>query len=64
MLSIVGESEEDSVSLQQILTAKHGAKDSHVKTAVRALVQSGHLVATGATQSRRFSLPAKRKGAA
>ncbi len=64
VLSIVGESEEDSVTLAQILQSKHGAKDQHVKVAVRGLVKSGHLVATGATHSRRFSLPAKRKGAA
>lgn len=64
VLSIVGESEEDSVTLQQILKAKHGAKDHHVKLAVRGLVKSGHLVATGATMSRRFSLPTRRKGQA
>lgn len=61
VLAIVGESGGEPMSLTAILSAKHGAKDSHVRTAIRQLVKSGHLVATGATLSRRFSLPAKGK---
>lgn len=52
------------MTLAHIRSSKHGAKDRDVKLTVRRLVKDGHLVATGATQSRRFSLPTKRKGAA
>ena len=56
---IVSESDEP-MSLAQILKAKHGCKDYMVKTALRELVRAGHLTATGATLSRRFSLPTRR----
>ena len=62
VLAIVGESEEDRVTLAHILKAKHGAKDYLVKLAIRGLVKSGHLVASGSTSTRRYGLPTTRKG--
>jgi hypothetical protein len=62
VLDIVGEFDAP-VLMRDILGAKHGAKHHHITTAVTALVRSGHLVATGATSSRRYSLPVvPRKG--
>lgn len=57
VLEIVSEADEP-VTMGEILEAKHGAKHYSVTLAVRALVRAGHLVATGATSKRRYSLPA------
>lgn len=62
VLEIVGEFGEP-VALRQICAAKHGAKDSHVRKAVSGLVKSGHLVATGATTTRRYALARTGKAA-
>lgn len=61
VLEIVGEFD-GPVQMSQIVDAKHGAKVNSVQLAVRALVRSGHLLATGATSTRRYSLPQKKKG--
>lgn len=62
VLEIVGEFGEP-VALRQILGAKHGAKESHIRQAVSSLVKSGHLVATGATTTRRYALARTGKAA-
>ena len=51
-------------TMADILGAKHGAKEYLVKSTVQSLVKSGHLVATGSTTTRRYGLPARRRGAA
>lgn len=61
VLDIVGEFDEP-VSMRDILGAKHGAKEHHITSAVTQLVRAGHLVATGGTSKRRYSLPVKTKG--
>jgi DNA-binding transcriptional regulator PaaX len=61
VLDIVGEHDEP-MSMREILAAKHGAKEYHVTTAVAQLVKGGWLVATGATSTRRYSLPVKKSG--
>jgi len=52
------------VPMAKIAGAKHGAKPYSVILAVRALVKSGHLVASGATSSRRYGLPGIKRGRA
>jgi len=63
VLEIVGEFGEP-VTMKQVLSAKHGAKDYLVEKAVSALVRSGHLVATGSTTTRRYEMPARKGGRA
>lgn len=60
VLEIVGEFDEP-VSMSQILNANHGAKHHSVILAVRALVRTKHLLATGATSKRRYELPGIKK---
>jgi len=62
VLDIVGEADAP-VSMRDIVSAKHGAKEHHITSAVTQLVRGGHLVATGGTSKRRYSLPVKAKGA-
>lgn len=58
VLDIVGELD-DAVSMADILAAKHGAKEKDVISAVRTLVRTGYLVASGMMRERRYSLPVK-----
>jgi hypothetical protein len=61
VLEIVSEFD-GPVAMADILAAKHGARHYSVTLAVRELVKSGHLVATGATTQRRYALAGLKTG--
>lgn len=62
VLDILGEIDADAVSLKDIMARKPGANENAVRYQLQQLSRAGWVIATGATSTRRYSLPTKKGG--
>jgi hypothetical protein len=60
ILDILGELDQDSVTIKQVMAAKPGANEAAVRYQLQKLVKAGWAVAVGETSQRRYGLPAKK----
>jgi hypothetical protein len=60
ILDILGEIDQDEVTIKQVMAAKPGANENAVRYQLQQLVKAGWVMAVGATSQRRYLLPKKR----